>query len=121
MTTEHPPRRWYQFRLSTILVLVGLAAWMMAIGGPFRSDFRKITHAEWLRSGGRSTQLERDLDSLSGTGPLINPTRMHWRHIEGTASQQFWPTLALVAFLTWKLAWAIAARRKRVTQSPPQS
>lgn len=22
-----PPRRWYQFRLSTILVLAGIAAW----------------------------------------------------------------------------------------------
>jgi len=33
------PRRWYQFRLSTILVLVGLLAWVMALRPAVDSDY----------------------------------------------------------------------------------
>ena len=78
---EKPKRRWFRFRLSTVLILTAIVAWAMACW-PWRIAI--YTYYTPIRSEETSWFVNRDLR---------------------------WPALALAAFLAWKAVLAIVARR----------
>ncbi|MBX9790320.1 MAG: hypothetical protein K2Y37_15490 [Pirellulales bacterium] len=82
---EKPKRRWFRFRLSTLLILTAIAAWAMAtprfVPGPAK---------------------------LSELWPI--PTG---RPVEQRLNHQLaWPAFALAAFLAWKGASTVVERRR---------
>jgi hypothetical protein len=105
---EKPKRRWFRFRLSTVLILTAIVAWGMATWPDLA-----IGYYSW-----------------SGTWQVIG--RRFWQSSDVTWSVEFercgivvgscnavaWPALSLAAFLAWKAAWAVAERRRarRATQ-----
>lgn len=116
-------RRWYQFRLSTILVLVGILAWAMA-------------RRPWINWGGNGIEPDMAVPGLACQFYVHRTGVTAWlciynevpgaRHLDAYGwwlnigpTELIWPILALVAFLTWKLGWAIAARRKRRREAVP--
>lgn len=117
MTTDPPPRRWYQFRLSTILVLVAIAAWVMAcrplwIDG--MDSWRQITHAEYMQRLEVSLDARRLPEWRRPPTTIVAMTGPPSFYIEepGPNPKLKWPILALAAFLTWKLSWAIVGRAR---------
>ena len=89
--SEQPKRRWYQFRLSTVLILIAIAAWAMALpayvpGPPKMSDI-------WPIPAGRPIELQLNRDLV-------------------------WPTIALAAFLLGKAARAIVERTRMNAATP---
>jgi len=113
-------RRWYQFKLSTILLLVGILAWAMALRPWMTYDFQSYSPVadnpgagidfSWYAEGGAyryegfyvwAWTIHRSPRSLDGLHLIAGPNEVAW------------PALALIAFLTWKLGWAVVARRKR--------
>lgn len=111
MPENTPPRRWYQFRLSTILVLVGIAAWAMAMLPLWTSMEELQRQIDLLVAN------EKNLSTLglNDANPYPKPERfdvgIRWR-LEKAANRLQGPILALAVFLTWKFAWSIAARRE---------
>ena len=107
--TDAPPRRWYQFKLSTILVLVGIVAWAMAyfLKGYFITP--------WFRYETPEPVKPRNYDDWSFTCTLGTPDGEAIDCLLGFVFRRGigWPLLALAAFLTWKLVWVIGARRNR--------
>ncbi len=90
-----PPRRWFQFKLSTWFVLVGITAWVMMLK-PFFSS-------ESLTAG-----------QLTGrNGLYVNIGMESWENAPyllfriGPAPELAGPVIALLAFVGWKAAWAI--------------
>jgi hypothetical protein len=79
-----PKRRWFRFRLSTVLILTAIAAWGMAC--PLFETVTIFQRRQMIVSG---TPIRR----LSEPGIL--------------------PIAALAAFLAWKAAWAVFERRRR--------
>lgn len=78
------PKRWFRFRLSTVLILTAIAAWAMAC--PLFETVTVFQRRQMIVSG---TPIRR----LSELGIL--------------------PIVALAAFLAWKATWAIIERRRR--------
>lgn len=115
--TPTPPRRWYQFKLSTILVLVGIAAWAMACG-PWVSKSLESWGTFGNSVGGKVEWGSTDLRFV--TPNEDDSLRLHLfaqrdglgYHLELSIGPQeiIWPILALAVFITWKLGWAIVAR-----------
>jgi hypothetical protein len=104
---ERPKRRWFRFRLSTVLVLTAIVAWGMA-QRPF------VRWYGWDRSGDHHGWVER-------TPPSGLPA---WRvedelgYYQRSFPQLRWPALALAVFLAWKAAWAVVERRRRRSATP---
>ena len=102
---DTPRFRWFQFKLSTILILTAIAAWGMGT-------------KPWLISHSIP-------DPRNQTVPLIGGSSVTYtwpdeeQRILNPALQ--WPTLALASFLTWKAGWWITARAQayRLKQSAP--
>lgn len=89
--TEKPPHRWYQFRLSTVLILIAITAWTIALpayvpGPPKMSDI-------WPIPAGRPIELQLNRDLV-------------------------WTTIALAAFLLGKAARAIVERTRMNAATP---
>jgi len=116
-TSENPYEakrrwRWPRFKLSTILVLVGILAWAMA------------SRPLWTKEQALMERL-KEFDSLpiyqyaDGrlNSPQIGTLSLRWK-LERAIDTLQWPLLALAGFLTWK--W-IAARRKRPREAAPLS
>ncbi|MGD9645047.1 MAG: hypothetical protein AB7U73_05000 [Pirellulales bacterium] len=80
---EKPKRRWFRFKLSSVLILTAILAWAMA------------TRPYWFW-----IQMPPDPN-----GPVGKHDAIRFN------SDFAWPALALLAFLVWKAAWAVAARR----------
>ena len=86
---EQPKKRWFRFRLSTVLILTAIAAWAMACW-PSYGDL-------WIRFAKRPQ-----------IPPIPTP---FWIFAPAaTVGDILWPALALLAFLAWKVAWAIGPR-----------
>jgi hypothetical protein len=124
---EKPKRRWFQFRLSTVLILTAILAWAMATRpycwreytayavsnpapgqrtaiGAFVSKRRSKGHMAWIRLV--QTKTRRPLHGVCVESRLVvNPAAK-------------WPALALFAFLTWKATWALIERRRRRSAAP---
>ena len=83
-----PPRRWFQFRLSTALVLVGILCWMLACR----------PYVVWVR--GEPQIRKGDYFPLVKVNSILNPALL-------------WPGLALSAFLGWKGACAFARSQEQ--------
>jgi len=109
---ETPRRRWFQFRLSTWFVLVGVLCWALACW-PWIVE-RQVTLKVY---GGND---HWTLDELS-------PNRFFGfiRYIESNATKAalierqtipnpalIYPSLALLAFIAWKVAWLVVERRR---------
>ena len=75
-----PPRRWFQFRLSTAFVLVGILCWMLSCRPYLLAIFGELPFAG-------------DDIIVIGDARFPNPALL-------------WPTLALAVFVGWKLACA---------------
>ena len=86
---ERPKRRWFRFRLSTVLILTAIAAWGMALRPLFVS----------VKPGYKGHFVAVPAGPYF-TAVVPNPNLK-------------WPALALAAFLAWKAAWAVAERRRR--------
>ncbi|MBX9788474.1 MAG: hypothetical protein K2Y37_06125 [Pirellulales bacterium] len=96
---EKPKRRWFRFRLSTVLILTAILAWGMAtrphiVPGPG-------AHIIWTPP---ETKAERDSIWTRWGTPYAN------RKLNPALR---WPAIALAVFLSWKAAWAVVERRRR--------
>ena len=112
---DPPKRRWFRFKLSTVLILTAIAAWAMAcrpdpglvyydtasgrefVAGHFPNDFGDDGYWTFSIVSSKSTAV-RHLQVFLGPNPELA-----------------YPTLALVAFLAWKAAWAVVERRRRTS------
>jgi len=114
------PRRWYQFRLSTILVLVAILAWAMACRPYWTADtLRRSTPEEHLawhaqQSPGQIARVRQKLSQMGRLGPT-DKFRVYFSVRGGVNPRLAWPITALAVFLTWK--W-IAAKWKRRREQP---
>lgn len=89
--TPAKSRRWFQFRLSTWFVLVGIVAWAMWLG-----------------------PLSKRQESARRNNPA-NPGQPEYYQVTYTAinpSRALYPALALVALVGGKTAWRIVERRR---------
>jgi hypothetical protein len=93
-----PLRRWFQFRLSTWFVLVAILGWAMVV--------RETTHTYEVRAfDAYRLRSKRDLRvSYDSKRDVTTISYRQWR-----PDAMAWPALALVAFLSWKAAWAIGS------------
>jgi hypothetical protein len=125
--TEKPKRRWFRFRLSTVLILTAIAALVMAFqpaldwghyGGP--DDVPKSFNISVTFGLNRNPMIYgEDLDniclelSLTGSG-----WGQGWWVTFGPKAACY-PLAALVTFLAWKAVWAVVERRRtqRATRS----
>jgi hypothetical protein len=118
--TEPPKRRWFRFRLSTVLILTAIVAWGMATrpraGGRY-----------WIETGASSSHgtfghlPEGGRDEPGWWTFLLSSTTSTHRELIlyiGPDPQLAWPVLALAAFLAGKAAWAVVERRRRQSATP---
>lgn len=123
---EKPKRRWFRFRLSTVLILTAIVAWGMALrpvldwgvndevnafGGKYHAGccvgLNEIFEDVGLPGGDELT-----VDNAFLYVSLLTPNLgdIWWMTIEPKAA--LYPTLALAAFLAWKAGWAVVERRR---------
>ena len=112
------PRRWPRFKLSTILVLIAIAAWIMTCRPLWIDGLdsrRQITHEEYMQRLEASLDAKRLPEWRRPPKTIVAMTGPPSFYIEepGPNPRLKWPLLALASFLTWKLGWAIAGRRRR--------
>lgn len=96
-------RRWFQFRLSTWLVLVGIVAWAMATR-PY-VVINDGTESVWVHGFGRFIAQPGETHIQFGTRQIA----VDRRHINPRLR---WPALALTAFIGWKAFWLIPEIRR---------
>ena len=128
---EKPKRRWFRFRLSTVLILIAILAWALAcrvhidhggdtysnIGFPQGIGFSVTTnHLPWVID---HIGLE-DVDNVCLSASWRNQADMHEHWLTFTPKSVLWSPVALIAFLAWKAAWAVVERRRarRITAPP---
>ena len=128
---ETPKRRWFRFRLSTVLVLTAIVAWGMATR-PYvvsrtevwtmlwRPDRTSPTGAVFVPKAGRLQHSHELVDGFryyEYTCYAVERSELNLRFVL--------PALALFAFLAWKAARAVVERRRRragrATRLGPQS
>jgi len=99
-----PKRRWFRFRLSTVLILTAIAAWAMA------SRPWMVEYEEWAY-GSMSDPPPPGFENAIGTSR--GPGGVRWFQIvERPNPNLLWPALTLAAFLAWKALWAVVERRR---------
>lgn len=103
---EKPKRRWFQFRLSTWLVLIGILAWFLAIGSKLQTDSGEPAGFDYGDDGWAGFFL------ISRASGPPTPTD-HWGIMYFFPPEVRWPVLALAGFLAWKYLWP---RRRRSGQ-----
>jgi len=123
--THSKRRRWFQFRLSTWFMLVGIVAWVMLLTR-FEASY---DDSSWLSLGLHcsrytSGQFGNGIESTRESGwclMLVIPRLdlepgQDWDdvHVIDLRFRYtiFYPALALAAFLTWKAFWRIRERRR---------
>jgi len=127
---EKPKRRWLQFRLSTWFALVAILAWALACQPyvVYRAEELDASVAAKVVADSKERFSESALRNvkLAALGELANGYRAKgYRDIQMNVQEcrlfgdrpvlnpKLWiPTLALVAFLGWKVAWAAVERRR---------
>ncbi|MGE0536735.1 MAG: hypothetical protein AB7O68_17320 [Pirellulales bacterium] len=98
---EKPKSRWFQVRISTLLILTAIVAWGMVT---WPHEFQCYSDLE-------SSWADERYFSISFGATFGSPLRFQQVHIVfGIAA--VWPALALATFLSWKAAWAVIARRR---------
>ncbi len=110
-----PPRRWFQFRLSTWFVLVTFVAWGMACQPWIVREERVVyvSHSDF-QAAKDPLGLQHERTIGGGIETLDDGSaRYHYRseHHKPNA-KLIWPALALAAFLVWKAAWTMHGRFK---------
>jgi hypothetical protein len=101
--TQKPKRRWFRFRLSTVLILTAILAWAMACR-PYRTTlWRQIVLPNGVP--------EPVGWNYSNSGPP-GTTEYHIPEL-GLNPKLRWPALALLVFAEWKVAMTVAAVRER--------
>jgi uncharacterized membrane protein len=106
------PPRWLRFRLSTILILTAIAAWVMALRPWIQVGFGDVNRLQsfgW-RDGSADSAFQIAILGIRTLGP--NSTTSGAVAEFGPNPELLWPALALFAFVTWKAGWAIAAWRR---------
>lgn len=89
--------RWLQFKLSTWLVLIGIAAWMMALRP--QAFLVMYDHSGWRHETG--TALTTNYWSIGASSTRPNRDKGFVVQI-GPNPELQWPALALLGFLGWK-------------------
>jgi len=102
-------RRWYQFRLSTVLVLVGIAAWVMAL----RPWYYVVYMGEFSSGYVAGTEppagaVYWSIAIMLSSGSLLAAHSLQVSF--GPDPQLLGPLFALGAFLTWKWTWPCVVR-----------
>ena len=134
VVTNLPPRRWFRFRLSTVLILIMTLAWGMATR-PWSEHFHAeghvyvAPHEQPVLPEGAVLVLRRprtpfnlhDFKYLQDGGRLDDVC--YWtRDFTERNPYFFYPAgilaLALATFLAWKAAWAVVERRRRKSAAP---
>ena len=138
-----PPRRWFQFRLSTWFVLVAVLALsvrdMLWLTNEIKLQYdiwRAPPNAKrWIEALGRLQAGEKSHDLMINEPMRGYPSAEDWERmnareaalkaqrasIESRARELphfLLPVLALAAFLAWKAAWAVVERRRRHSVAP---
>ena len=119
---EQPKRRWFRFRLTTVLILTAIVAWGMSCfpraywghtlyrGNSF--DIYLSLQIDHLHLYG--IQLESALsDDLFFLAGIDSSDFGHEWWIGVSPKRVAWPALALLCFLAWKAAWTVVERRRR--------
>jgi hypothetical protein len=108
---EKPKRRWFRFRLSTVLILTAIVAWAMAT--------RPHVILRTWKNFGLSPEYKWFVRITAAT---VNPNgTFDERCMEVLIpAMSLWPAIALAAFLAWKAAWALGPRivRRRPSAAP---
>jgi hypothetical protein len=108
---EKPKRRWFRFRLSTVLILTAITAWGMARRPDQLFHFSRATHGY--------VGLPATAAAPPHIGDLFPDRGRTYYRIDKTAliRRLAYPAIALAAFLAWKAAWAMVEastpRRRR--------
>ncbi|MBX9788891.1 MAG: hypothetical protein K2Y37_08230 [Pirellulales bacterium] len=117
-----PPRRWFRFKLSTVLILTAIAAWEMSLSPYFEEGpvtyYRQVLEVP----PGASIAYGPEIKVRSGEPPPFrhgyqtpHVSRRMWQ--KTLAPQLRYPIVALVVFLAWKAAWVVGPRLVRRGQS----
>lgn len=93
-------RRWFQFRLSTALVLVAILAWEMACW-----PWLIVTSNSYFQG-----------ETIKETGQVAD--RFTFYITEGFNLRLYWSALAGFAFVTWRWAWPRIARWRERRRGP---
>lgn len=99
--TETPQRRWFQFRLSTWLVLVAILAWALMIG-PTR-----VVLYDYVEPPPDGLEFDIAPEQLALGGDQNHLA------VKELNTNLMLPALALVAFMAWKAAWRVAETWRR--------
>lgn len=103
-------RRWFQFRLSTWLVLVAIVAWAMALGVRSERTFWVSKSEDFWRSGRQPQPIGfRPTGSIRYSGNR-HGWQTQFRSMMPNPKLKY-PILALVAFIGWKAFWLVRERR----------
>jgi hypothetical protein len=121
-----PPRRRFQFSLSTVLILIAIVAWVLAtrpytvartqlrftprgesprVISIFAGQYGDPGSDEWLQASAKIPQPSPGGYEIASRN-LPNP-------------RLIWPGIALVGLIAWKAGWAMAARRRARRESTP--
>ncbi|MBX9791239.1 MAG: hypothetical protein K2Y37_20145 [Pirellulales bacterium] len=104
---ERPKRRWFRFRLSTVLILTAIAAWGMACRPTLSVEYSSSTAGK-AHIIGRLMPHARELWWVHCA--LISGPFMDYDAIDiqvGPNPELKWPVIAFFSFLVWKAAWAV--------------
>jgi len=128
---EQPKRRWFRFRLSTVLILTAIVAWAMACRpsvdwgylentvefDPTKAADLYIALDDDPKRPGDSVV---DFDNVCFGFSLSGPSGWNQRWISIAPKSLVYPAISLAAFLAWKAAWAVIERRRarRITAPP---
>jgi hypothetical protein len=111
---EQPKRRWFRFRLSTVLIVTAIVAWGMACW-------------PWLRPQGVAHSFPVEIPVSEGwtdigPGPNIaGPTRTWFREQSPINPSLIGPALALLSLVGWKAGWALRERRRNQLPIVPRT
>ncbi|MGE0536606.1 MAG: hypothetical protein AB7O68_16670 [Pirellulales bacterium] len=127
-------RRWFRFRLSTVMILTAIAAWAMSCRPWWILEVRTVILPP--AASGQGVQLRRGERRLGPTefGPIAYSGPSCLPPIELTSTQAgrlrvgrdrlnfhlAYPIPALFAFIAWKAVWAVVERRRRQKISAPE-
>lgn len=99
-----PKRRWFQFRPGTWLMLIGVAAWIMALRPEFNYEHAVVPHG--LRPGGWEV----------GVLSVYENSSSYWAFTLYPRALT-WPVMAALSFACWKLVRRIVDLRQPAAES----
>src|SRR4051812_3405217 len=97
---DNPNRRWFQFSLSTWLILVAILCWAMAVGPT------KVVLYEYAEPLSDGIELDISPEQIALGGSHERYAAKEWN------SDFVFPALAFFAFLAWKAVWRLVERRR---------